>query len=135
MMAADPSGIVVHGHRGARMRLPENTLPAFEYAIREGAHAIELDLQVSKDNALIVSTTITAPDRVVTPIEEIVGEDVSVQRLDVVAREGLDIRATQTQVGSGTRLNTTYPSYPNVVQRVKTRPLSNNQNHTSEAAL
>jgi len=52
-------------------------------------------------NALIVSTTITAPDRVVAPIERIVGEDVSVQRLDVVAREGLDIKATQTAVVVG----------------------------------
>ena len=36
-------------------RLPENTIPAFEYAIKEGANAIELDLQVTKDNVLIVS--------------------------------------------------------------------------------
>jgi glycerophosphoryl diester phosphodiesterase len=55
IMAAEPSKIVIHGHRGARARLPENTIPAFEYAIKEGAHAIELDLQVSKDNVLIVS--------------------------------------------------------------------------------
>lgn len=54
-MAAEPSRIVVHGHRGARMRLPENTIPAFEYAIKAGAHAIEMDLQVTKDNVLIVS--------------------------------------------------------------------------------
>jgi glycerophosphoryl diester phosphodiesterase len=55
IMAADPSRIVVHGHRGARMKLPENTIPGFEYAIQAGANAIELDLQVSKDNVLIVS--------------------------------------------------------------------------------
>jgi glycerophosphoryl diester phosphodiesterase len=47
--------ILVHGHRGARALLPENTLPAFEYAIREGADAIELDLAVTKDNVLVVS--------------------------------------------------------------------------------
>jgi glycerophosphoryl diester phosphodiesterase len=51
-MAAE---IQVHGHRGARAVLPENTLPAFEYAIAAGADAIELDLAVTRDNVLVVS--------------------------------------------------------------------------------
>jgi len=46
--------ILVHGHRGARTVLPENTLPAFEYAIREGADVLELDLWVTADNVLVV---------------------------------------------------------------------------------
>lgn len=49
------SRIAVHGHRGARTVLPENTLPAFEYAIAQGADALELDLAVTKDNVLVVS--------------------------------------------------------------------------------
>lgn len=49
------SGIQVHGHRGARAVLPENTLPAFEYAIREGVDVLELDLAVTRDNVLVVS--------------------------------------------------------------------------------
>lgn len=47
--------IPVHGHRGARMLLPENTLPAFEYAVGQGADWIELDLWVTRDNVLVVS--------------------------------------------------------------------------------
>ncbi len=47
--------IQVHGHRGARAVLPENTLPAFEYAIEAGADALELDLAVTRDNVLVVS--------------------------------------------------------------------------------
>src|SRR5215831_5429584 len=47
--------ILVHGHRGARAVRPENTLPAFEYAIRTGVDALELDLAVTKDNVLVVS--------------------------------------------------------------------------------
>ena len=47
--------ILVHGHRGARAVLPENTLPAFEHAIAAGADMIELDLAVTKDNVLVVS--------------------------------------------------------------------------------
>ena len=47
--------ILVHGHRGARALWPENTLPAFEYAIAAGVHAIELDLAVTRDNVVVVS--------------------------------------------------------------------------------
>jgi len=46
---------MVHGHRGARARLPENTLPGFEYAIMEGVDAIEMDLAVTRDNIVVVS--------------------------------------------------------------------------------
>ncbi|MCC6344477.1 MAG: glycerophosphodiester phosphodiesterase [Bryobacterales bacterium] len=47
--------IQVHGHRGARAMRPENTLPAFEYAIEVGADVLELDLAVTSDNVLVVS--------------------------------------------------------------------------------
>ena len=47
--------IQVHGHRGARAMRPENTLPAFEYAIAQGVDALELDMAVTKDNVTVVS--------------------------------------------------------------------------------
>jgi glycerophosphoryl diester phosphodiesterase len=47
--------ILVHGHRGARALRPENTLPAFEYAIGVGVDALELDMAVTKDDVLVVS--------------------------------------------------------------------------------
>ena len=47
--------VLVHGHRGARAVLPENTLPAFEYAIGQGVDVLELDMAVTKDNVLVVS--------------------------------------------------------------------------------
>ncbi|MES1258892.1 MAG: glycerophosphodiester phosphodiesterase [Acidobacteriota bacterium] len=53
--AADRRGILVHGHRGARARRPENTLPAFRYAIAEGVDVLELDVAVTKDNVAVVS--------------------------------------------------------------------------------
>jgi glycerophosphoryl diester phosphodiesterase len=49
------SGVLVHGHRGARGVLPENTLPAFEYAIAAGVDVLELDVAVTKDNVVVVS--------------------------------------------------------------------------------
>jgi glycerophosphoryl diester phosphodiesterase len=53
LLAASP--IVVHGHRGARAARPENTIPAFEYAIREGVDVLELDVAVTRDDVLVVS--------------------------------------------------------------------------------
>jgi glycerophosphoryl diester phosphodiesterase len=47
--------ILVHGHRGSRATRPENTIPAFEYAIQHGTDVLELDLAVTKDNVLVVS--------------------------------------------------------------------------------
>src|SRR5947207_9110062 len=55
LRAADKRSILVHGHRGARARRPENTLPAFRYAIEQGVDVLELDVAVTKDNVPVVS--------------------------------------------------------------------------------
>src|SRR5215470_17144510 len=47
--------IQVHGHRGARAMRPENTMPAFEYAIDQGVDAIEMDVAITKDDVLVIS--------------------------------------------------------------------------------
>ena len=47
--------IEVHGHRGARAVRPENTMPAFEYAIAQGVDVLELDMGVTKDGVVVVS--------------------------------------------------------------------------------
>jgi glycerophosphoryl diester phosphodiesterase len=49
------SRILVHGHRGARAIYPENTIPAFEYAIKAGADVLEMDVAVTKDGVLVIS--------------------------------------------------------------------------------
>lgn len=56
MIAAPPSHpkLEVQGHRGARAMRPENTLPAFEYAIEVGADVLELDVSITKDDRIIV---------------------------------------------------------------------------------
>jgi len=55
LQAGGPARILVHGHRGARARMPENTLPAFEYAIEQGVDALEMDMAVTKDNVIVIS--------------------------------------------------------------------------------
>ncbi len=53
---------LVHGHRGARAVRPENTLPAFEYAIAAGVDVLELDLAVTRDNVLVASHDPVLPE-------------------------------------------------------------------------
>jgi hypothetical protein len=52
-------------------------------------------LGLPADNAVIVSTSITSPEQVVKPLQALLGSAASVQRLDVVARDGLDPGAVQ----------------------------------------
>lgn len=44
----------VMGHRGARHEAPENTLPSIARALEAGAEAIEVDVQPTRDGALVV---------------------------------------------------------------------------------
>lgn len=45
----------VHGHRGCRGLLPENTLPAFLKATELGADFLEMDVVISGDGQVVVS--------------------------------------------------------------------------------
>lgn len=45
----------VQGHRGARGLKPENTIPAFIYALDSGVTTVELDLAITKDRQIVVS--------------------------------------------------------------------------------
>lgn len=47
--------IDVQGHRGARGKMPENTIPAFIYAMDQGVTTLELDVVISKDKKVVVS--------------------------------------------------------------------------------
>ena len=62
-LAQSPAAIKVHGHRGARALRPENTLPAFEYAIAAGVDALELDMAVTRDRRSSSSRTIRSSSR------------------------------------------------------------------------
>ena len=50
----DLSARPVIAHRGASAHAPENTLPAFELAVRQGADAFELDVRLTRDGAPVV---------------------------------------------------------------------------------
>jgi glycerophosphoryl diester phosphodiesterase len=51
---SDPAARIVIGHRGAAAHLPENTSASFDHAVSLGVDAIEFDLRVSRDGAVVV---------------------------------------------------------------------------------
>jgi glycerophosphoryl diester phosphodiesterase len=44
---------VILAHRGCRAQAPENSIPAFELALAQGANVLETDLQITKDRELL----------------------------------------------------------------------------------
>src|SRR5215207_5091471 len=81
MVASNPlldlSARPVIAHRGASGQAPENTLPAFELAVQQGADAFELDVRLTRDGAPVVvhdatlerTTDLTGPVRARTLAE------------------------------------------------------------------
>lgn len=49
------ANLQIHGHRGSRGSHPENTLPAFQEAVMAKAHVLELDMQLTADDVVIIS--------------------------------------------------------------------------------
>jgi glycerophosphoryl diester phosphodiesterase len=45
----------LEGHRGARGHRPENTLPAFAWALSTGVDTLELDTGITKDGVVVIS--------------------------------------------------------------------------------
>jgi glycerophosphoryl diester phosphodiesterase len=75
----------IWAHRGARREAPENTLPAFELAVSQGADGIELDVQLSADGVVVVIHDETV-DRTTDGNGPVVGLTLAqLQRLDASA--------------------------------------------------
>lgn len=66
--AQELRSIAVHGHRGSRGTVPENTIPAFEAALMGEADVLEMDLGVTKDGVVVVShEPKVTPERCLAP--------------------------------------------------------------------
>ena len=75
----------IWAHRGARREAPENTLPAFELAVAQGADGIELDVQLSADGVVVVMHD-ESVDRTTDGHGPVVGHTLAqLQRLDASA--------------------------------------------------
>ncbi|MEP2773174.1 MAG: glycerophosphodiester phosphodiesterase [Fulvivirga sp.] len=55
MTGISQNTVDIQGHRGARGMMPENTIPAFIYALDQGVTTLELDVVISKDGKVVVS--------------------------------------------------------------------------------
>ena len=76
------------GHRGCRHieGLDENTLPAFDWALKNGAHGLEFDVQLSADGVAFIFHDAT-PSRVASE-----GDERLVESLDWLEIKDLDLR-------------------------------------------
>src|SRR4051812_49965238 len=55
LIAEEAMGFDIEAHRGGRALLPENPLPAFANALSMGVDTLELDIGVTRDEAIVVS--------------------------------------------------------------------------------
>jgi glycerophosphoryl diester phosphodiesterase len=55
LLGAQDRSIVAISHRGEHLHHPENTIPAFEEAIRVGADFIEVDVRTTADGKLVLN--------------------------------------------------------------------------------
>ncbi len=61
-LVAQAKIIDVQGHRGARGNRPENTIPAFDFALEAGADTLEMDLGITRDDQIVLNH-----DRTINP--------------------------------------------------------------------
>lgn len=69
------------------------------------------DIEMATDNGLLISTDDITPATIRKPLERLVGEDASVQMLDVASRIGLDPDAKLTAIPTGGTLGSVVGTY------------------------
>jgi glycerophosphoryl diester phosphodiesterase len=118
----DLSARPVIAHRGASAYAPENTLEAFDLAVKQGADALELDVRLTRDGAPAVihdatldrTTDLTGPVRARTLAE--------LRQADAGHRFTTDRGRTMPYRGAGIRIPTlaevlwTFPAVPVMVE-------------------
>lgn len=95
MTAGETRHVVAIAHRGEHLQHPENTIPAFEEAIRVGADFIEVDVQTTADGKLVLSHDGTV-DRCTNgkgKVSEMTFEQV--ETLDAGAKSGAEFAGTR----------------------------------------
>jgi glycerophosphoryl diester phosphodiesterase len=118
----DLSARPVIAHRGASAEAPENTLPAFDLAARQGADAFELDVRLSADGAAVVchDATLDRTTDAAGPLRARTLADL--RTVDAGARFTPDRGATFPVRGAAARLPTlgevlwTFPRMPLLIE-------------------
>lgn len=95
---------IVFGHRGASGELPENTLPAFERALSQGAAILETDVHLTRDGEVVICHDALL-DRTTDARGPIAERTLAeLQRLDAGYRFSPDSGASFPQRGRGSRI-------------------------------
>ena len=53
-MSTEVFRLLYQAHKGVSSENPENTMPAFEAAVRQGYNIIELDVSITKDQQFVI---------------------------------------------------------------------------------
>jgi len=92
-------GLEIHGHRGCRGLMPENTIPAMFKAIDLGVTALEMDVVISKDNKVVVShepwfesEITTKPDGSFVPAPDVMKYNLYQMTYDSIAKYDVGIK-------------------------------------------
>jgi glycerophosphoryl diester phosphodiesterase len=109
LVGAQPRQVVAIAHRGEHLVRPENTIPAFQEAIRVGADFIEVDVQTTADGKLVLSH-----DRTVDRCTNGKGE-ISKMTFDEV--EALDAGVRKAPEFAGTKI----PTFDEVLDLARSR--------------
>lgn len=89
---------ILLAHRGASKYAPENTLPAFELALEQGAHGVELDAKLSADGEVVVIHDAT--------VDRTTGAHGRVSQMGLAELKALDAGALFEERFRGTRIPT-----------------------------
>ena len=125
----DPAceALLVCAHRGVAFFLPENTLIAFEHAIRHGADVIEIDVRQSADGEFVVMHDATV-ERTTTglglvvdmTLDEIKALRIKTDELVLTAISGLDVGYEPALVLPA---DMTVPTFVETVERIDGRAI------------
>jgi len=85
----------LQGHRGARGRRPENTIPAFIYCLEHHMTTIELDTNVTKDMQLIVNHDTSVNSTLCIDAQAVPARSVPIRDLTVAQLRRLDCGAVR----------------------------------------
>lgn len=112
--------ILVVAHRGASKQAPENTLPAFELAWRQGADAIEGDFRLTKDGQIVCihdDTTKRTTGRNLVVAHSTVSE---LRELDAGAWRGAEFK--ETRIPTMAEVFSTIPDTKKIYIEIKSGP-------------
>ncbi|TFZ05853.1 glycerophosphodiester phosphodiesterase [Ramlibacter henchirensis] len=91
-LAFSANAFDLQGHRGARGLLPENTLPAFERALRIGVTTLEMDVGITADGVVVVShDPVLNPDLVRGPDGQWITTPLAIRELTHAQLQAYDV--------------------------------------------